>query len=60
MIEYLILASFWVLILSQFYRVYQFRIYIEQNKVLLAEMSAKNKQLLEIVYLLNKLEEITE
>lgn len=60
MIEYLLLASFWVLILSQFYRVYQFRIYIEQNKVLLAEMSAKNKQLLEIVYLLNKLEEITE
>lgn len=48
MIEYLILASVWILILAQYYRVHQFRIYVEQNKVFVAEMSAKNKQLEEI------------
>lgn len=60
MIEYLILASVWILILAQYYRVHQFRIYVEQNKALVAEMSTKNKQLLEIAIQLKRLEEITE
>jgi hypothetical protein len=60
MIEYLILASIWILILAQYYRVHQFRIYVEQNKILVTEMSTKNKQLLQIVSLLKQLEEITE
>lgn len=60
MIEYLILASIWVLIIAQFYRVNQFRHYVEINKVLVTEMSTKNKQLLQIVSLLKQLEEISE
>lgn len=60
MIDYLLLASVWILILSQFYRVYQYQISIEQNKTLVSEMTTKNKQLLEIAVQLQRLEEMTE
>jgi len=60
MIDYILLASVWVLIISQFYRVNQFRHYIEQNKILIAEMRAKNKELKEIEIRLQRLEEVSE
>lgn len=60
MIDYILLASLWLLILSQFYRVIQFRLYIEKNKILIAEMKAKNKELKEIEIRLQRLEEVSE
>jgi len=60
MIDYILLASVWVLIISQFYRVNQFRHHIEQNKILIAEMRAKNKELKEIAIRLQRLEEVSE
>lgn len=60
MIDYILLASLWILILSQFYRVNQFILHIEQNKILIAEMRAKNKELKEIAIRLQRLEEVSE
>lgn len=58
-----LLATLSILVLSIFvdiFRVNQFRKYIQQNKIILAEMVKKNSELRDIMIQLKKIEEINE
>lgn len=63
MIDIYLLATLSILVLSIFvdiFRVNQFRKYIQQNKIILAEMVKKNSELRDIMIQLKKIEEINE
>lgn len=58
-----LLATLGILVLSIFvdiFRVNQFRKYIQQNKIILAEMVKKNSESRDIMIQLKKIEEINE
>ncbi len=63
MSDIILRSVFGILILSVFsdyYRIYQFKKYIDIQKVILSEMEIKNKELKEIGIRLQMLSDITE
>lgn len=63
MSEYLLLTTLFVMVIAicvDFYRVFQFKNYIEQNKIILQQMTLKIKQLRDVSIKLEHIQEMQE